>query len=679
MLHEAARRGLPVPAGFVLPDGQMPLPLGGEKRWAVRSAFSAEDQAGRSMAGAFRTELNVRGEEVPAAAARVRQSGEAEMRRDVLVMEMVAAERAGVAFLEQDYLDDLVNWVEGLGDGLVSGAQAGQSCVLARQGIGHEDELQEWQVRLRALLARVRRVFGDRDWDIEWADDGRVCWLLQVRPITAAPRRNDAFTLANHKEILPDLPSRLMATVIEESAGELFGYYRGFDPTLPRKRLFIEVFAGRPLIGISLMSDLMRHWGLPTKLVTGNIGGSTDRPAPLYWPRLLRKLPALLQMGWAQLRAVGEAERIVARTRSLLREEPQSFREAVGQLRAGYVSLVRGMFGLTAAMSGPLALLRASGRLAVWSARMQTPGSAMYAELDRLRGMRGAAFDAGWRAWLEQYGHRGVFESDVERPRFREAPEAILAMLQAGRDGGERASRTASRPDWLAWLVWPLWLQAKRPMRAREEFRSEMMHCFEQTRLRLLRLCQDAGVAPETLWMLTSAEARRLDAGWRPDEEFLAARRREIAELRVVRLPDLVRRFDDLERSEEPGSAQRRVRGISLTPGQVEGLAWTPAEPGEPLPEGFRPEETILVARSVDAGWVPTFLRVAGVAVETGGDLSHGSIILREVGLPAITNAGAALRSIRQGERVRLNAGSGFVERIAAHSPIESEGQPALS
>jgi pyruvate,water dikinase len=216
-------------------------------------------------------------------------------------------------------------------------------------------------------------------------------------------------------------------------------------------------------------------------------------------------------------------------------------------------------------------------------------------------------------------------------------------------------------------------------MMAREEFRSEMMRCFEQTRLRLLGLCRELGIAPETLWMLTAAEARRLDAGWRPDEEFLRARYREIARLRRVRLPDLVRRFDDLESGEARGRAGRRVRGISLTSGLVEGRAWTPAEPGEPLPEGFRPEETVLIARSVDAGWVPTFLQVAGVAVETGGDLSHGSIILREVGLPAITNAGAELRFIRQGERVRLNAASGFVERIAAHSPIESEGQPAVS
>ena len=83
------------------------------------------------------------------------------------------------------------------------------------------------------------------------------------------------------------------------------------------------------------------------------------------------------------------------------------------------------------------------------------------------------------------------------------------------------------------------------------------------------------------------------------------------------------------------------------------------------LPAGYTPETTILVARSVDAGWIPTFSRVAGVVVETGGDLSHGSIILREIGLPAITNVTEATRHIANGDRLRLNAAAGTVERTA--------------
>jgi rifampicin phosphotransferase len=80
------------------------------------------------------------------------------------------------------------------------------------------------------------------------------------------------------------------------------------------------------------------------------------------------------------------------------------------------------------------------------------------------------------------------------------------------------------------------------------------------------------------------------------------------------------------------------------------------------LPEGFRREETVLVARSIDAGWMATMALVAGVAVETGGDLSHGSILLREIGLPAVTNLTGVTRVVRTGQRVRLKASYGVLE-----------------
>jgi rifampicin phosphotransferase len=104
-------------------------------------------------------------------------------------------------------------------------------------------------------------------------------------------------------------------------------------------------------------------------------------------------------------------------------------------------------------------------------------------------------------------------------------------------------------------------------------------------------------------------------------------------------------------------------RGVSLTTGEVRGQAWVLAEPSTTLPTGFTAVQTILVARSVDAGWIPTFACIAGVVVETGGDLSHGSIILREIGLPAITNVRGVTQVIQTGDELVLRAGAGVVER----------------
>jgi pyruvate,water dikinase len=208
-------------------------------------------------------------------------------------------------------------------------------------------------------------------------------------------------------------------------------------------------------------------------------------------------------------------------------------------------------------------------------------------------------------------------------------------------------------------------------MRAREGIRYQAMLGFERIRQQLLVLAQTdviAGILPtlDALWQLDIEEVRRLDRGWGPDAVFFARRQQEIEHLQSYHLPDLLYRFDDLEQYRAgvtAASQETRLRGVSLTGGEVCGRAWVLAEPSTALPPGFTPATTILVARSVDAGWIPTFAQVAGVVVETGGDLSHGSILLREIGLPAITNVRGVTRIIRTGDEIVLRAGPGVVER----------------
>lgn len=655
LLDRALRAGLPVPRGYVITEdeGQFAAPaLRGPV--AVRSAFSAEDGAGESLAGWFLSLLWVEPEDVPAAVEQVRESAarrEGKFRRDVLVLEMVNARTAGVAFLESDFQDDLVNWTTGTAEGLVSGEVRGQRLLLPRLLGGEHAAADGFEPRLQRMLRDVRRVFGDGNWDVEWADDGAVCWLVQVRRITRPTRRDEAFTLANHKEILPDLPSRLMTSVIASAAPDLFAWYRQFDATLPQRRLFIEVFEGRPLINVSLLSDMMRHWGLPTSLVTGNIGGATDRPSPLRLTRMIRKLPVLLKLGWAQLRAVSEGKRAAAEIRRVTEAPVVSFEAALSELRFAYSRLVTGMFALTSAMSGPLALLRRLGVLEELHAGLRTETSRLYEALESLEDVD---------AFVAQHGHRGVYESDIARPRYREMKATLLGQ----RGPADRRPRPRRRLSLKARLVWPVWAQAARAIRAREWFRSEAMRGFDRVRTKLLLLCERAGVEPETLWLLDSQEAAQLDRGWRPTAEFIRARRAEVDRLRECRLPDLVRRFDDFDEyyRENPIPRAASLGGVSLATGMVCGRAWVLQEPCPSLPPGYDPESTILVARSVDAGWIPTFLLVAGVVVETGGDLSHGSILLREIGLPAITNVEDATRVIRTGDRLRLKATAGRVE-----------------
>ena len=79
----------------------------------------------------------------------------------------------------------------------------------------------------------------------------------------------------------------------------------------------------------------------------------------------------------------------------------------------------------------------------------------------------------------------------------------------------------------------------------------------------------------------------------------------------------------------------------------------------------------ILVARSTDPGWTPAFALASGLVLEMGGQLSHGAIVARELGLPAVLNVRDALTRIQSGQVIVVDGTAGYVwldgeERAAA-------------
>ena len=69
----------------------------------------------------------------------------------------------------------------------------------------------------------------------------------------------------------------------------------------------------------------------------------------------------------------------------------------------------------------------------------------------------------------------------------------------------------------------------------------------------------------------------------------------------------------------------------------------------------------ILVAPSTDPGWTPLFLKVAGLVVETGGQMSHGAIVAREFALPAVVNLPGILNVIKTGDEIEVDGLRGVV------------------
>jgi pyruvate,water dikinase len=100
------------------------------------------------------------------------------------------------------------------------------------------------------------------------------------------------------------------------------------------------------------------------------------------------------------------------------------------------------------------------------------------------------------------------------------------------------------------------------------------------------------------------------------------------------------------------------LAGTAASPGIVEGTARVVLDPQHAILQAGE----ILVAPFTDPGWTPLFINAKGLVMEVGGLMTHGSVVAREYGIPAVVCVPDATRLIRTGQRIRVNGDQGFVE-----------------
>lgn len=106
-----------------------------------------------------------------------------------------------------------------------------------------------------------------------------------------------------------------------------------------------------------------------------------------------------------------------------------------------------------------------------------------------------------------------------------------------------------------------------------------------------------------------------------------------------------------------PASA---LTGIPVSSGSVEGRARVILK----MEDARIEEGDILVTTFTDPSWTPLFVSVKGLVTEVGGFMTHGSVIAREYGLPAVVGVENATRNIKDGQRIRVNETEGYVELL---------------
>jgi pyruvate,water dikinase len=160
------------------------------------------------------------------------------------------------------------------------------------------------------------------------------------------------------------------------------------------------------------------------------------------------------------------------------------------------------------------------------------------------------------------------------------------------------------------------------------------------------------------IFFLTPDELPRLVQG--KDLSGLIAERRRRREVALSLDVPQVLFSDDLEAIGRPAAVggADALLGVPLSAGVAEGPALVLERPdGAAVPA----EPYILVCPSTDPAWVPLFVRAKGLVMETGGVLSHGAIVAREFGLPAVAGLAGVHKRLKTGQRLRIDGGGGTV------------------
>ncbi|HET6150928.1 MAG TPA: phosphoenolpyruvate synthase [Polyangia bacterium] len=301
----------------------------------------------------------------------------------------------------------------------------------------------------------------------------------------------------------------------------------------------------------------------------------------------------------------------------------------------------------------------------------------------------GRAFAAALDQFLARYGNRGASEIDVSRPRWRDDPSLLLRVItgglfaaeagahrrrhQAQVDEGESAAArliAAAGHRWpqafWRWWVGRLTRVARAGMGLREHPKLIIVQILGVVRAEVLRageaLARQGQIAQASgVWHLGFDEvARALDDSTLQLSDLVAER---AAELRrdQPRKPPIAMSSDGeipapaAERSDLPAGA---LAGTGASRGVVEGIARVVSDPEREVLQAGE----ILVTRFTDPGWTPLFVHAAGLVTEVGGMMTHGAVVAREYGIPAVVSVTSAVERIKTGQRIRVDGTRGFVE-----------------
>ena len=304
-----------------------------------------------------------------------------------------------------------------------------------------------------------------------------------------------------------------------------------------------------------------------------------------------------------------------------------------------------------------------------------------------------ALFDSGkeflknWNKFMQRHGHHCRAELELYNPRWSEIPDYILSLVrnyiaQIGKiDPVQNAADLVRRrkkleqqcrkklKNPLKRVIFNLVLfRSQQASVFRENVKSEVIKLIVSLRKMLLVLGKklaDKGMLEnqDDVFFLRLVELEPVVQG-KVDSDFrqvIKDRRTEYDKNCLISPPDAIfGKFDpDNYVPQSVDTDVETLTGMPVSPGVVTGKARVilRAAADQQVLAG-----EILVAPFTDPGWTPYFVTAAAIVMDQGGILSHGSIVAREYGIPAVVNVGFATQIIKTGQTIEVDGNRGTIK-----------------
>ncbi|MDL5158251.1 phosphoenolpyruvate synthase [Actinomycetospora termitidis] len=307
----------------------------------------------------------------------------------------------------------------------------------------------------------------------------------------------------------------------------------------------------------------------------------------------------------------------------------------------------------------------------------------------------GAEAHEALHGFLDTYGMRCIGEIDISRPRWAERPAALVPIVlghvdhaapgdgrrrfdagreQADRKGAEILERLRALPDGERKAAETrAMIDRLRTFIGYREFPKFAMiqryFLYKQALLDEAGRLVDDGVldAVDDMALLRFDELREVVRTRQVDRGLLDERRQALAVDRTLTPPRVLTSDGEAlsgtyRRDDLPDGA---LAGLPVSRGVVEGRARVVLD----IADAAFESGDILVTAFTDPSWSPAFVAVVGLVTEVGGTMTHGAVVAREYGLPAVVGVERATQRIPDGQRIRVDGTSGSVEFLPSSAP----------